>query len=74
MDILSKVRILTCKAVDTQIAPNIKSLSDEGMLLEDQERYRRLVVRLNCLTITCSDIVYSISVVCQFMPSPRKSH
>ena len=35
----------------------------EGELFEDPERYRRLVEKLNYLTITHSNIAYSVSVV-----------
>ena len=42
----------------------------EGKLFEDPERYRRLVEKLNYLTLTSSDMAYSISIVSQYMSSP----
>ena len=49
-------------------------LTREDELFEDLERYRRLVGKLNYLTVTCPDIAYSISVVSQYMPSPTVDH
>ncbi|XP_043720809.1 uncharacterized mitochondrial protein AtMg00810-like [Telopea speciosissima] len=54
--------------------PNIKLVADEGDALDDPERYRRLVGKLNYLTFTQPDISFLVSVVSQFMSSPRTSH
>ena len=43
-------------------------------MFEDPKRYRRLVGKLNYLTITRLDIAYSISVVSQYMSSPKIDH
>ena len=43
-------------------------------MFEDPKRYRRLVGKLNYLTVTCPDIAYSISVVSQYMASPLVNH
>ena len=45
-------------------------LTREGGLFEDPERYRRLVGKLNYLTVTRHDIAHSVSVVSQYMSSP----
>ena len=45
-------------------------LTREGELFEDPERYRRLVRKLNYLTVTRPDIAHSVSVVSQYMSSP----
>ena len=37
-------------------------------------RYRKLVGKLNYLTMTRSYIAYSVNVVSQFMSAPRTSH
>ncbi|RVW32132.1 Retrovirus-related Pol polyprotein from transposon TNT 1-94 [Vitis vinifera] len=42
--------------------------------LGDPGRYRRLVGKLNYLTITCPDISFPVSVVSQFLQSPCDSH
>jgi len=46
----------------------------DGELFEHPERYRRLVGKLNYLTITRPDIAYSVSVVSQFMAAPTVHH
>ena len=43
-------------------------------MFEDPERYRRLVGKLNYLTVIRLDIAYSISVVSQYMSSPIIDH
>ena len=49
-------------------------LTREDELFEDRERYRRLVGKLNYLTVTRPDIAYSGSVVSQYMSSPTVDH
>ena len=50
------------------MAPGVH-LTREGELFEDLERYRRLVGKLNHLTVTRPDIAHSVSVVSQYMSS-----
>ena len=49
-------------------------LTTEGETFEDPEKWRRLVVKLNYLTVTRLDIVHSVSVVSQYMSSPTVDH
>ena len=49
-------------------------LTREGELFEDPVRYRRLVGKLNYLTVTCPDIAYSVSVVSQYISSLTVDH
>ncbi|RVW73726.1 Retrovirus-related Pol polyprotein from transposon RE2 [Vitis vinifera] len=49
-------------------------LEETGEPLGDPERYRRLVGKLNYLTITRPDISFPVSVVSQFLQSPCDSH
>ena len=58
LDMLSKTRKLGAKPCSTPMAPNVE-LTKEGELFEDPERYKRLVGKLNYLTITLPDIAYS---------------
>ena len=53
--------------------PNLQLIKD-GDLFEDLERYRRLVGKLNYLTITRPDIAYSVSILGQSMSSPTIHH
>ena len=73
LDLLSETRKLAAKSCQSPMAQSLY-LTKEGELFEDPERYRRLVGKLNYLTITRPDIAYSISVVSQYMSSPTVNH
>jgi len=52
--------MLGCRNIDSLIDVNINLLPDQGELLEDVGRYRRLVRKLNYLMMTrpCSESVF----------------
>ena len=66
--------MLDCKPVDTPMDPNVKLVPGQGESFGDPGRYRRLVGKLNYLTITRPDISFPVSVVSQFLQSPCDSH
>ena len=66
--------MLNCKPVDTPMDPNVKLIPGQGEPLGDPVIYRRLVGKLNYLTITRSEISFHVSVVSQFLQSPCDSH
>ena len=66
LDILEKIDMRDCKPVDTLMDPNVKLLLGQEEPLRDPGRYRRLVGKLNYLTITRLNISFSMSVVNQF--------
>ena len=70
---LSEIGKLGAKPCSTPMAPNIQ-LTKERELFEDLKRYRRLVGKLNYLTVTRPDIAYLASVLSQYMSSPIVSH
>ena len=67
LNILTDTGMLDCKPIDTPMDPNVKLVPSQGELLRDPERYRRLVGKLNYLTITRPDILFPMSVVSQFL-------
>ena len=73
LDLLSKIGKLGAKPCSTPMTPNVQ-ITKEGDLFEDPEKYRKLVGKLNYLTVTHSDITYSVSVLSQYMSSPTVSH
>ena len=73
LDLLSETGKLGAKPASTPMIPNLQ-LTKEGELLEDPGRYRRLVGKLNYLTVTRPDIAYSVSVVSQYMSNPTVNH
>ena len=66
LDLSFETGKLAAKPCQSSMAQNLH-LTREGELFEDPERYRRLVV-------TRPDIVYSASVVSQYVSSPRVDH
>ena len=70
---LFETRKLGAKPCSTPMAHNVK-LTKKGELLEDPERYRRLVRKLNYFAISCPDIADSISVLSQYISSPTLGH
>ncbi|GAV77753.1 hypothetical protein CFOL_v3_21223 [Cephalotus follicularis] len=66
--------MLGSKPVDTPMDPNVKLTIEDGEPLIDPETYLRLVGKLNYLTVTRPDIAFSVSVVSQFLASPKITH
>ena len=57
LDLLSETRKLGAKPCSSPMAPSVH-LTREGKLFEDPERYRRLVGKLNYLSVTRLDITH----------------
>ena len=74
LDILKETGMLDCKPVDTPMDPNVKLVPGQGESFGDPGQYRRLVGKLNYLTITRLDISFPVSGVSQFLQSPCDSH
>ena len=62
LDLLYDTRKLGAKSCSTPMTHNVQITKEED-LFEDPEKYRRLVGKLNYLTVTRPDITYSISVL-----------
>ena len=73
LNLLSKTGKLATMPCQSPMAQSLH-LTRDGKLFEDLERYRRLVGKLNYLTVTRPDIAYSVSVVSQYMSSPTVDH
>ena len=65
---------MNSKSVDTPMDPNTKLLPYQGKPMWDPEQYRRLVGKLNYLTVTRFDISFIVIVVSQFLNSPCEDH
>lgn len=74
LDILEETGMMGCSPIDSPMDPNAKLLPGQGEPLRDPTRYRRLVGKLNYLTVTRPDISFPVSAVSQFMDSPCDSH
>lgn len=61
-----------CEAASTLIDPNLRLVKAEEDAIVDREMYQRLVGRLIYLSHTQSGITYAMSVISQFMHSPKE--
>ena len=66
LDMLFEIGKLGAKPCSTPMTPNVQ-LTKKGELFEDLERYKKLVGKLNYLTVTRLDIGYSVSVLSQYI-------
>ena len=73
LDLLSETRKLAAKPCHSPMAQNLH-LTRQCELFEDPERYKKLVGKLNYLTLTRPDIAYFVSVISQYMSSPTVNH
>lgn len=74
LEILDDVGFLGVQPVDFPMEQSLKLTNNQGDLLLNPSRYRRLIGRLIYLTITRPDITYSVNILSQFMHAPRKPH
>ena len=74
LDIFEETGLMNSKSVDTPMNLNTKLLPNQGNPMSDPRQYRRLVGKLNYLTVTRPDISFAVSVVSQFLNSPCEDH
>ena len=73
LDLLFETRKLGVKPNNSPMAPGVH-LTREGEPFKGPKRYRRLVGKLNYLSITRHDIAHLVSVVSQYMSAPTIDH
>lgn len=64
---------LAAKSCSTPMVPNVYLVKD-GDLFDNPEGYKRLVRKLNYLTVNHPDISFAVIVVSQFMSTPMVKH
>ncbi|XP_054820732.1 secreted RxLR effector protein 161-like [Prosopis cineraria] len=63
-----------CRPSALPMEQHCKLHNDESETKVDASRYRRLVGKLQYLTVTCPDIVYAVNILNQFTSEPKHSH
>ena len=74
MNLLKETKKLACKPTSTPIDPNYNLGEAKEDATIDREMYQCLVGRLIYLSHTRPNIAYVVSVISQFMHSPKKVH
>ena len=74
LDFLEETGMGACEPLRLPLNQNIKLLADIRQPLPDPSRYRRMIGKLIYLTVTRSDIIYSVQMLSQFMNKPTIEH
>ncbi|XP_031273591.1 uncharacterized protein LOC116132056 [Pistacia vera] len=74
LDLLDETGMFACSPVSTPMEENLKLSMDSNQIPANKERYQRLVGRLIYLGHTRLGLAYALSVVSQFMHSPKEDH
>ncbi|KAM6560886.1 hypothetical protein CsatA_030125 [Cannabis sativa] len=74
LQLLEDLGYLGSKPVSTPMEANLRLGLDEKEKLADPTLYRRIVGKLQYLTITRPDISYSVNKLSQFLCTPRVTH
>ena len=74
IDLLKETGKTACKPASTPIDQNLRLGEAEKDATVDKEMYQCLVGRLIYLSHTRPDIAYAVSVISQFMHSPKEAH
>ena len=74
LDLLKETRLLGCQPKTSPMEALPQLWDTSSPLFEDANRYQRLLGKLIYLTVTHHDIVYTVSVLSQFMHEPRHVH
>ncbi|KAK2972307.1 hypothetical protein RJ640_014365 [Escallonia rubra] len=74
LDLLVETGKAGAKPCNTPMNPSVHLTKDDDDRLDDPEKYRRLVGKLNYLIVTRPDIAYAVSTVSQFMSEPTVKH
>ena len=69
-----KTKMENCRSLKVPLTPNFKLFPDLGQVLEDTNRYMRLVEKLIYLSITKPDISFTVQFLSQFMSNPTNAH
>ena len=69
-DMLQETGLIGCKPETSPMEASPQFWDTSSPLLEDANRYRRLLGKLIYFTVTRPDIVYAVSILSEFMHEP----
>jgi hypothetical protein len=70
-NLLPRAGLTDYKIVDSPLETNVKLCALDGEIVSDFTLYQQLVGSLIYLTVTRSDLAYTVHLVSQFMTAPR---
>lgn len=73
-DLLQKTKMVHCKPTRTPLPTGLKLRAGDGDPVEDLHGYWSTVGALQYMTITRSELSFSVNKVCQFMQNPTEEH
>ena len=74
LEILEEMELMGAKPVKTPMDPSVTLCLDQGKLLSSLASYRRLVGKLNYLTIKYLDISFAVGAMSQYVCPSFDSH
>lgn len=74
INLLSETSLLGCKAADTSLDANLKLDPAKAEKVTNKEKFQSLVGKLIYLPHARPDIAFVVSLVSQYMHSPRQKH
>jgi hypothetical protein len=75
-ELLKREHMSNCKPISTSLNPSDKLIVNQGVSLgpQDSTQYTSIMGALQHLTLTWSDLSFSVDKVCQFLHSPTSVH
>ncbi|XP_074288561.1 uncharacterized protein LOC141613715 [Silene latifolia] len=73
-DILRDNHMEDCYSAKFPLPRGLRLSTDEGVILQQPDVYRRIIGRLLYLNLTRSDVSYSVQQLSQFLSQPRVPH
>lgn len=74
LDLIQDAGLFGCKPISTLLPKGTKFCSNEGELMTEPQKYRRLIGRLLYLGFTRLDIAFVTQQLSQYVQAPRETH
>ncbi|KAL4319314.1 hypothetical protein GQ457_18G017080 [Hibiscus cannabinus] len=74
LDVLKKIKLESCKGVDSPLPSNLKLSKNDGEKLYDPSIFRSIVGSLLYMTATRPDLMFPATLLSRFLSSPTDVH